>query len=296
MTFDDDPDLAKFKMDEYDDDNNINDDDEENNDNGNSFIDKVLNGALDRGSDDENMGNLEEEGLNGDDQMDNEEDLEDLAVLPTDQILLSCKTEDGLSYLEFYIYEESDDNLYVHHDILLPSFPLSLCWIYAKSSDVLIPKYLEGKDVLESEANLCKNLVAVGMLEENNIEIWDLDVLDPVYPYLILEGVSEVAKDKKKKKKKGKPTTELKDSTKLKGHSGSVLCLDWNKSHSNLLASGSADCTVKLWDLTTGHVIATFDKIHSDKVKRHMILFHLFLGSMFKMEPQRKKSRLNGFL
>lgn len=47
----------------------------------------------------------------------------------SDNLLLGCKTEDDVSYLEVYVYEEEEDNLYVHHDIMLPSFPLCLEWL-----------------------------------------------------------------------------------------------------------------------------------------------------------------------
>ena len=34
-----------------------------------------------------------------------------------------------MSNLEVYVYEPSQDNLYVHHDIPLPVFPLCLAWL-----------------------------------------------------------------------------------------------------------------------------------------------------------------------
>ncbi|KAG1905067.1 uncharacterized protein F5891DRAFT_1275417 [Suillus fuscotomentosus] len=39
------------------------------------------------------------------------------------------KTEDDVSQLEIYVYDESQDNLYVHHDLMLPNFPLCLEWL-----------------------------------------------------------------------------------------------------------------------------------------------------------------------
>jgi len=48
--------------------------------------------------------------------------------------LLTCATED-FSHLDIYLYEEDCDNLYVHHDIILGSFPLCVEWLdYTKGA------------------------------------------------------------------------------------------------------------------------------------------------------------------
>jgi len=55
-----------------------------------------------------------------------------------------------------------------------------------------------------------------------------------------------------KKKKKGKKTKGLKGPImKPDSHEGPVLGLAWNAQHEILLASSSADTTVKLWDIST---------------------------------------------
>lgn len=45
-----------------------------------------------------------------------------------------------------------------------------------------------------------------------------------------------------------------------------IMSLGWNKHQRNLLASGSADKTVKLWDLQTQKCLRTY-KHHTDKVQ-----------------------------
>lgn len=60
------------------------------------------------------------------DPADEAEEREQLEVLPTDNMLLTAKTEDDVSMIEAYVYSSQDQNLYVHHDLLLPSFPLHL--------------------------------------------------------------------------------------------------------------------------------------------------------------------------
>ena len=41
--------------------------------------------------------------------------------------------------MQVWVYEEADDtgepNLYVHHDVMLPAFPLSLAWMDCSPSD-----------------------------------------------------------------------------------------------------------------------------------------------------------------
>ncbi|KAG0502630.1 hypothetical protein HPP92_002702 [Vanilla planifolia] len=99
------------------------------------------------------------------------------------------------------------------------------------------------------------NFLAVGSIEPA-IEIWDLDLIDEVQPFLVLGGVS-----KKKNKGKKKTIVYRKDS-----HRDAVLGLAWNKEVRNVLASASADKSVKIWDMVTGKCVATVDH-HTDKVQ-----------------------------
>lgn len=103
------------------------------------------------------------------------------------------------------------------------------------------------------------------------IEIWNLDVLDPLEPTATLGGVDESAslkatraskKKAQKKGKKGKDTVVYKDGS----HEAAVMSLSWNQSYRQALASGSADCTVKVWDVTTQQCSHTFNH-HEDKVQ-----------------------------
>lgn len=58
-----------------------------------------------------------------------EDDLDDLVIKETDSLILVAKTEDDVSHLEVHVYEEDTDNLYVHHDVMLPAFPLCIEWL-----------------------------------------------------------------------------------------------------------------------------------------------------------------------
>ena len=186
------------------------------------------------------------------DENEDEEEREQLQILPDDNLLLAAKVEDEVAHLEVYVYEDEADNLYVHHDIMLPAIPLCVEWI-----DLPVGQGKEGRTL--------GNFVAVGTMSPE-IEIWDLDVVDSMYPNAILgqepEGKTEIngegeAKPKKKKSKKPKANAEF--------HVDAVLALAANRQHRNLLASASADKTVKLWDLNTGKCAQSYT-MHKDKV------------------------------
>jgi periodic tryptophan protein 1 len=183
---------------------------------------------------------------------------EELKVYATDNLLVAAKTEDEISQLEIYVYDENTDNLYVHHDFMLPSLPLCLEWLdFPPSSSVENP----------SQPG---NLVAVGTFEPE-IEIWSLDTVESLFPDALLGRPDKTrahvpmplgtGKKKKKKTKAREVNSEY--------HVDAVLSLSWNRTHRNLLASASADKTVKLWDLSRGPTsgaIRSFD-VHKDKVQ-----------------------------
>ncbi|GAV65283.1 WD40 domain-containing protein [Cephalotus follicularis] len=178
------------------------------------------------------------------DNVDDSEEEEDMTIKPMDAVIICAHNEDDVSQLEVWIYEESSDgesNLYVHHDIIIPAFPLCTAWI-----DCPVKGGEKG------------NFIAVGSMEPA-IEIWDLDIIDEVQPSVILGGIVE----KHKKKKKGKKTSiKYKDGS----HTDAVLGLAWNKEYRNILASASADKQVKIWDVAVGECNITMEH-HTDKVQ-----------------------------
>ncbi|WYZ42908.1 hypothetical protein EsH8_VI_000607 [Colletotrichum jinshuiense] len=183
---------------------------------------------------------------NGGPDDDDDEDREDLQILATDNLLLAAKVEDEMAHLEVYVYEDSADNLYVHHDIMLPAIPLCVEWL-----DIPVQKAGVDKD---STANF----VAVGTMDPD-IEVWDLDTVDCMYPNAILGQGGEGSEERrKKKKKKAKKAND-------EYHVDAVLALAANRRHRNLLASASADKTVKLWDLHTAKCAKSYT-YHTDKV------------------------------
>ncbi|GAA6059421.1 hypothetical protein JCM10212_003653 [Sporobolomyces blumeae] len=206
-------------------------------------------------------------------QEDEDLEREELEILPTDNLIVAAKTQDDVSQLEVYVYDESEENLYVHHDLLLPAMPLCLEWL----------DFCPGRTGTDEQAQK-GNFVAVGTLDPE-IEIWSLDVVDGLYPDAILgpppkdpsaatssitdSTPTEGAGDSSKKKKKKKPK-KPKVVANAEYHVDSILSLSWNRAHRNLLASSSADKTIKLWDLsrpTSAPALRSYDTLHSDKVQ-----------------------------
>lgn len=183
---------------------------------------------------------------------DDEDEIEDMRIKPSDLIILSARNEDDVSHLEVWIYEEETEeggsNMYVHHDIILPAFPLSLAWLDCN---------LKGGEK--------GNFVAVGTMQPE-IELWDLDVLDEVEPAVVLGGaVKDEASGKTtklKKKKKNKQAVNFKEGS----HTDAVLGLAWNMEYRNVLASASADKSVKIWDIVAEKCEHTMQP-HTDKVQ-----------------------------
>ncbi|KAF8072950.1 PWP1 [Scenedesmus sp. PABB004] len=222
---------------------------------------------MDRGG-----GDSSDEG-GGSDDMDSEE-RDDYTLRGSDLLLLAARSEDDVSTIEVWVYEEAGDstggeaNIYVHHDIMLPALPLCLAWM----------------DVRPGGAAGRANVVAVGSMDPG-IELWDLDVADAVEPAATLGGPArgggaggggagaadggggggKGAKKKAKAKAKAKAAAAA-AALAPDSHEGAVLGLAWNAEFRNVLASGGADGTVKVWDVAATACEHTL-RHHSDKVQ-----------------------------
>ncbi|KAK3111661.1 rRNA-processing protein [Teratosphaeriaceae sp. CCFEE 6253] len=242
---DDDDDLKEYDLENYDADELNGEDVEEleGDENGNSIFGNIGGLAYYKDSKDDPYLKLPETGDVSDD-----EEREELQVLATDNMVLAARIEDEVAHLEVYVYEDdADANLYVHHDVMLPAIPLCVEWLNTRPN----------------KSGETGNFAAVGTMDPD-IELWDLDIVDCMYPTAILGQNSQATSlpldepaTKKKKRKSKKPNSAY--------HVDSVLSLAANRLASHLLASASADQTTKLWDLTTCTAAHSYTH-HTDKV------------------------------
>ncbi|GAB0493668.1 hypothetical protein MMPV_004953 [Pyropia vietnamensis] len=227
-----------------------------------------------------------------------EEELADVLLRPTDSLVIAAVAEEDASLLAFHVVEpavsysddgaalvdsDDDDNdggyggtpeepytphSYVHHDLILPSFPLVAAW-----TDGCVAGNKAGG-----------SYVAVGSFGPA-IDVFDVNAMDSLEAVVTLGGVAPIqsgAGGRPKKARRPRPGTGAaaaaaaaaaavasspNDMPLLPGsHTGAVMALDWHPSQREYLASGSADSTVKVWDAETG-VVATTLSHHTDKVQ-----------------------------
>ena len=104
-----------------------------------------------------------------------DDEREELEVLPTDNLIVVAKTQDEISQIEVYVYDESQENLYAHHDLMLPNFPLCLEWL----------DFPPAGSPSTSQKKEFGNYIAVGTMDPE-IEVWSLDMLEGMYPDTVL--------------------------------------------------------------------------------------------------------------
>ena len=167
---------------------------------------------------------------------DDVDSLEDQGLEESDAMVVVARTTEELSKIEFYVYQEDMGHAYIHHDIILDSYPICMAW---RGCDPTT----QGPVSAAAPASL----LAVGTFNPG-IELFDANVIDIIQPNLVLGG------------------PEGGEGELVSGsHTSAVLGLDWNPELAHVLASGSADGTVKLWDVSTASAVTTLTH-HMDKV------------------------------
>ena len=183
---------------------------------------------------------------------DSEEEKEDYNIRKSDALIVAATAEDEHSNLEVYIYDHKTSDLYVHHEIILSSYPLCIEWLHTFREDRV-------------------NFVVVGSFLPE-IEIWDLNREDcePLYTL----GGGEPAEKKKKKKSLTLSKHSDKQMSSDTSHTDAVMSLSLNPFQAEYLASGSADTTVKIWDIDELTCKANITNLHKNKVQ--LVRWNLF--------------------
>jgi len=176
--------------------------------------------------------------LQGDPDSDSDSD-DYYEIRPDDMVFIAASCEEDSCVLEMYVYDTDEANMYVHHDLSLGAYPLCVDWL---------PRTSEGEG----------SFAAVGLID-HSIQIWDLDRLDPISPCQSL-GVQ------KSKLVNGKPKKKKKAARGPKAHDGPVLALHGSAFNRSVLASGSGDNTLKVWDVSENSCVHTYMH-HSNKVQ-----------------------------
>lgn len=159
---------------------------------------------------------------------DEDSEAEDEVIKPSDNLVLVGRVQDDAASMEVWVFNQEEEALYTHHDFLLPSFPLCIEWM----------NHDAGSD---KPGNMC----AIGCMDPI-ITIWDLDIQDSIEPTFKLGS-----KGSRKQQKA------------QYGHKDAVLDLSWNSQFEHILASGSVDQTLILWDMDEGQphtTITAFDE------------------------------------
>ena len=128
------------------------------------------------------------------DSDDDASDGEDTLIKDSDYVLLCARTEDEHSSLEVQVYDPVEASLYIHHDFVLPSFPLCHAWIgadvrsEAQKADVRLSAQ---DDAAYAQVEAHPSFVAIGTFQ-CGIEVWNLNVMDVLEPSLTLGGRNDV--------------------------------------------------------------------------------------------------------
>lgn len=182
VAMDEDPDdLSRYKLDEYDDDE---DEDGDADEGALGAFSNIKGLTFHRNNDEDPYITMK------DDDADSETSREELEVYPTDNLIITAKTQDEVSQIDAYVYSSSDANLYVHHDLMLPSFPLCLEWLdYRPAAFTSADQNDAPPQPIELAAGAnpgdVGNFIAVGTMDPE-VEIWSMDVVEACFPDAIL--------------------------------------------------------------------------------------------------------------
>eukprot|EP01012_Entosiphon_sulcatum_P007128 TRINITY_DN1354_c0_g1_i1.p1 TRINITY_DN1354_c0_g1~~TRINITY_DN1354_c0_g1_i1.p1 ORF type:complete len:434 (-),score=85.61 TRINITY_DN1354_c0_g1_i1:40-1341(-) len=168
---------------------------------------------------------------------------EDTVLRESDFLLVAAKHQFDQSgeenQAEVYTYDSENDSLFIRNSFVLPEMPLCVTWIGLQMSS----QYSSEDYAVRQEF---ANFAAFGTMVPA-IEIFNLDVQNAILPDHVLGGCK-----KRDQNNQVWPKEQLAKKLMAGSHTDAILSMQWNMHQQTFLASGSADQTVKIWDLTTG--------------------------------------------
>lgn len=97
---------------------------------------------------------------------DSEEDKEDYTIRKSDAVIVAATAENDHSNLEVYIYEHSNSNLYVHHELILASYPLCIEWLpvlnQKKCNMIIVGTFLPAIEIWDLNKEECEPDIVLG--------------------------------------------------------------------------------------------------------------------------------------
>lgn len=102
---------------------------------------------------------------------DSEEEKEDYTIRKSDSIIVAATAENDHSNLEIYIYEHEHSNLYVHHEIILGSYPLCIEWLSyfqeQKTNLMIVGTFSPEIEVWNLDSENCEPVFVLGSFDES---------------------------------------------------------------------------------------------------------------------------------
>ena len=137
-------------------------------------------------------------------ESDDESEMEDLHIKTSDMLFMCThQRHNGEPSLEVYIYDDSNQNIFLHHDVPLPAIPLCVTWC--------------GAGAKSGDETVSSGSFAAVTTFLPFIEVWDLDVVGAPDPVVTLGGCKRTSDNYRSK---NLTSRELKKSS----HQDSVLC------------------------------------------------------------------------
>ena len=140
-------------------------------------------------------------------ESDDASDIADMEIKTDDCVFLCThQRKTGLSSLEVYVYDDDKENIYLHHDIMLPAIPLSVAW---------------SKVGRKENAPCNEGSFAAVTTFLPFIEVWDLDITDSPDPCVTLGGCKRESDNYRAK-------TLSQSLLKKTSHTDAVLCAKYD--------------------------------------------------------------------